>query len=110
MKKWFSMAIFKFRWKKMTKGQRATFIAGSFLMLVSAMLLCAVIAMPVEDIYGLNNYVGKYVFLLLSFLSFVWSTPFVSSTMHTEGRINQKYLKEINEIRVILGRKLWEDI
>jgi hypothetical protein len=110
MKNWFSTELFKFRWSKMTSGQHYKFIAGTLMMLLSTILLCVSVTTPVEDQYGLNDYVGKYVFILLSFLAFVWSVPFTTSTMEAEGRINQKYIKEMNEIRIKLGRKILEDI
>ena len=110
MKNWFSTALFEFRWSKLTKWQHYRSIVGVFLMFLSIVLLCVSIAIPVEDIYGLNDYVGKYICTLFSFLVFVWSVPFAVNVMEAEGRINQKYLKEMNEIRIKLGKKILEDI
>ena len=110
MKNWFSLALLKFRWSKMTRGQHVSFVVGIVGMLLSAILLCLSIAIPTEDSYGLNDYVGKYVCILFSFLFFTWGTMFTSYIVGIEGRINQKYLSEMNEIRKSLGRKEWRDI
>jgi hypothetical protein len=106
MKKWFSTAIFEFRWKKMTKGQHIKLVVSVGMMFLSAVLLCVGAWYPFsEDKESLQD-----MFLVFAFLAFVMSFPFTQDIDRIEGRISQKYLSEMNEIRANLGRKPWEDI
>jgi F0F1-type ATP synthase assembly protein I len=106
MKKWFSAALFSFRWKKMTKWQRATLIASLGLMLLSAVLLCVRGWYPFSE----DKAILQDTFVWLAFLVFVFSVPATQYAEQIDGRISQKYLREMNEIRVSLGRKPWGDI
>lgn len=104
MKKWLSSDLFDFRWKKMTKWQRLILVLSFVFMglSVGVLLAGAILCSDSEDVLLLSMVVG--------FFLFVCSTPFVQETMQIEGRINQKYLSEMNEIRKSLGRKEWEDV
>jgi hypothetical protein len=106
MKKWLSTALFKFRWNKMTRWQRTALIASLGLMLLSAVLLCVSAWYP----FGEDMETSQDAFMLLAFLIFVFSVPITQNAEYIDGRISQKYLREMNEIRISLGRKPWEDI
>ena len=105
MKNIFNMELFKFRWSKMTKDVHARFIASMVLFGLSIVFLGVSVFMSYDA-----NLTGKYVWTLLSFSSFAWAILFVRKVIQANGRIDQKYLKEMNEIRAKLGRELLEDI
>ncbi len=98
MKKGYSWDVYKFRWEHYKLVDKVIDIA------IYA-LGCLMVMFGIVDVIFRFDYVSTPISVMISVAVLIVVVALMMVDIYRQGCFDQKYLKELNEIRVRLGRK-----